>query len=314
MAAHEAAFDHANIPSALPVPVAEGGTGATDAATARANLGIAEDETQNGVLPYPAFSGSPATATVTFASAFPAGTTYSVLLTALSNDVNSPLSAYLVAKDETGFTVALNGSLDNLVELDWMARPAPAVTAVYFTSPADGDSFVLGADVEVSYLLSNADGVRFYLDDVAQGDYSGSFTFTPAAEGTYQLRLEALDANGVELGASDSVSIEVTTSASGVSCALGTSNVWGTGYVLNDITVTNDGSETIDAWAVVLQFAEPTTITNSWNAGLTLSGGGTVLDAVNTTYNGTLAPGASTTFGFQGTHDGSFELPTCSGN
>ena len=94
----------------------------------------------------------------------------------------------------------------------------------------------------------------------------------------------------------------------------GTALGWNTGYVLKNTTVTHDGSETVDAWAVVLQFAEPTTITNSWNVGLTLSGGGTVLDAVNATHNGTLAPGQSTTFGFQGTHDGSFELPTCNGN
>ncbi len=39
-----------------------------------------------------------------------------------------------------------------------------------------------------------------------------------------------------------------------------------------------------------------------------------VLDGVNTADNGTLAPGQSTTFGFQGTHDGTFDLPTCSGN
>ena len=47
---------------------------------------------------------------------------------------------------------------------------------------------------------------------------------------------------------------------------------------------------------------------------MTLSGGGTVLDAVNLSYNGTLGPGQSTSFGFQGTHDGSFQVPTCSGN
>jgi hypothetical protein len=28
-------------------------------------------------------------------------------------------------------------------------------------------------------------------------------------------------------------------------------------------------------------------------------------------WNGNLSPGQSTTFGFQGTHDGSFNLPTC---
>ena len=65
-------------------------------------------------------------------------------------------------------------------------------------------------------------------------------------------------------------------------------------------------------WSVVLVFAEPTTIVNSWNTELTLSADGTVLEARNTVDNGTLAPGQTTTFGFQGTHDGTFDLPTCS--
>ncbi len=313
IAAHEAAFNHNNIPSALPVPVAQGGTGATDAATARANLGISADETKNGVVPFPAFAGSPATATVTFDSAFAAGTSYSVALTALSNDVGQPLSAYLVAKDEAGFTIALDGSLDALTSVDWLARPAPAVTQVYFTSPADGDSFELGSAVDVNFFVSNAAGVRFYLDGVAQGDFTDAFSFTPAAAGSFELRLEAIDANGVELGASATIQIDVAVSTAGVSCTLGETNVWNTGYTLN-FAVTNDGSETIDAWAVVLDFAEPTTISNSWNAELTLSGDGLTLDATNASFNGTLAPGASASFGFQGSHDGSFELPACSGN
>jgi cellulase/cellobiase CelA1 len=99
-----------------------------------------------------------------------------------------------------------------------------------------------------------------------------------------------------------------------VSCVIGSQDVWNNGYVLNSIAVTNLGSQTITSWSVTLQFAEPTTIVNGWNVQTTLTGGGTVLNAVNLSYNGTLAPGQSVTFGFQGTHDGSFVVPTCSGN
>lgn len=96
-----------------------------------------------------------------------------------------------------------------------------------------------------------------------------------------------------------------------MSCVIGTQDVWNNGYVLNEIAVTNQGSTTITSWTATLQFAEPTTIVNAWNIQATLSGGGTVLTGNNLSYNGTLAPGQSTTFGFQGTHDGSFIVPTC---
>jgi len=123
VAAHEATFDHTNIPSALPVPIAEGGTGATDAATARANLGIEENLAKTGIVAAAAFSGNPATATVTFAEPFAAGTTYAVLLTAVTDDAKKVETPNLVAKDETGFTVTLGAKGQNLVELDWLARP-----------------------------------------------------------------------------------------------------------------------------------------------------------------------------------------------
>jgi hypothetical protein len=123
LAAHEAAFNHGNIPSALPVPVSQGGTGATDAATARANLEIAEDPTKAGILPAASFSGNPGTATVAFADPYPAGTSYVVLLTAVTTDAKKISTPNLLAKDETGFTVTLGSEAKNLVEVGWLARP-----------------------------------------------------------------------------------------------------------------------------------------------------------------------------------------------
>lgn len=123
VAAHEATFDHTNIPSSLPVAIGEGGTGATDAATARSNLGIEEDATKAGILAAASFSGKPAAATVTFSDPYPAGTVYVVVLTAVTSDAKKLESVNLVAKDETGFTATLGGNGTNLVEVDWVARP-----------------------------------------------------------------------------------------------------------------------------------------------------------------------------------------------
>jgi|GEM_PF-6140768 len=118
---HEATFDHTNIPSALPVPVAEGGTGATDAATARDNLGIVQSRA--GIIPAASFAGNPATASVTFASPYPAGTQYVVMATAYTSDAKKLTTVNVSAKNETGFTLTLGAKVEDLVEVDWLARP-----------------------------------------------------------------------------------------------------------------------------------------------------------------------------------------------
>ncbi|MEU6742885.1 cellulose binding domain-containing protein, partial [Streptosporangium sandarakinum] len=50
------------------------------------------------------------------------------------------------------------------------------------------------------------------------------------------------------------------------------------------------------------------TITGGWNATYTPTGGR--ITARNVTYNGSLAPGASTEIGFQATHTGDTGKPT----
>ncbi|MEM7356327.1 MAG: cellulose binding domain-containing protein, partial [Acidobacteriota bacterium] len=288
----------------------------TDAATARANLGIVDDPTQVGLLAAAAFGGSPATASVTFETPYAAGTTYAVLLTPINSDPSNLVTANVIALDETGFTVAVSGNTASLTAVSWMVRPALVATAVTITSPANGSAFTPTESFQVDYSLATADGVRAYLGGVVQLEQIGSGPLTltaPAADGLYELRLEAIDASGTELGASDAIQIEVSTLIVGVGCTVVAPNVWNNGYTL-DVTVSNDGSETISAWAVALQFTEPTTFGNFWNAQLTLSADGTRVDAVNVSHNGTLAPGQSATFGLQGTHDGTFELPTCSDN
>lgn len=90
-----------------------------------AQLGIEEDLTKAGIVPGADFSGNPAaTATVAFAEPVPVGTTYAVVLTAVTSDGKQTFTPNVLAKSESGFTATLGtGPSADLVEVGWLARP-----------------------------------------------------------------------------------------------------------------------------------------------------------------------------------------------
>ncbi|MFF0226706.1 glycosyl hydrolase family 18 protein [Streptomyces sp. NPDC004629] len=77
---------------------------------------------------------------------------------------------------------------------------------------------------------------------------------------------------------------------------------WGTGFE-GKWTVKNTGTTTISSWTIDWDFPSGTSVTSSWDADVTSSG--THWTAKNKSYNGTLAPGASVSFGFNGAGSGS---------
>lgn len=74
-------------------------------------------------------------------------------------------------------------------------------------------------------------------------------------------------------------------------------NDWGSGFE-GRYTITNSGSTTITSWRVEFDLPAGTTIGTYWEAQLTRSGQHHTF--TNLTWNGTVAPGASVTFGFIG--------------
>ncbi|MCX4528139.1 MULTISPECIES: glycoside hydrolase family 18 chitinase [unclassified Streptomyces] len=76
---------------------------------------------------------------------------------------------------------------------------------------------------------------------------------------------------------------------------------WGSGFE-GKWTVKNTGTTTISSWTVEWDYPAGTTVTSAWDATVTSSG--THWTGKNVGWNGTLSPGASISFGFNGAGPG----------
>ncbi|WP_326842321.1 glycoside hydrolase family 18 chitinase [Streptomyces sp. NBC_01558] len=77
---------------------------------------------------------------------------------------------------------------------------------------------------------------------------------------------------------------------------------WGTGFG-GQWTVKNTGTAAVSSWTIEWDFPTGTSVTSAWDADVTHSGNHWT--AKNKSYNGTLAAGASLSFGFNGAGSGS---------
>ncbi|MGQ4483151.1 glycosyl hydrolase family 18 protein [Streptomyces sp. SAS_276] len=80
------------------------------------------------------------------------------------------------------------------------------------------------------------------------------------------------------------------------------SSDWGTGFG-GQWTVKNTGTSAISSWTITWDFPTGTSVTSAWDADVTSSGNHWT--AKNKSYNGTIAAGASVSFGFNGAGSGS---------
>jgi endo-1,4-beta-xylanase len=84
-------------------------------------------------------------------------------------------------------------------------------------------------------------------------------------------------------------------------------NAWNGGFVAT-VTV-RAGASGISGWSVGLTLPAGAAITNSWNTAP--SGNSGAVRFGNVSYNGSVAAGQSTEFGFQGTGTPGAPTPTC---
>src|SRR5258708_20656364 len=94
--------------------------------------------------------------------------------------------------------------------------------------------------------------------------------------------------------------------ATGCSASYATQSQWSGGLVAG-VTVTNTGTSALTAWTVTFTFGGDQKVTNAWGASLTQSI--EYVTATNASYDGSVAVGASTSFGFQGTWRTSDAVP-----
>ncbi|WP_049570921.1 extracellular catalytic domain type 1 short-chain-length polyhydroxyalkanoate depolymerase [Nonomuraea sp. SBT364] len=86
-----------------------------------------------------------------------------------------------------------------------------------------------------------------------------------------------------------------------------TMNTWNTGFT-TAVTIANTGSAPVSAWSLAFTLPSGQSVTGAWNTTLSPSSG--QVTARNVSYNGTIAPGASASFGFQATHSGNTAEPS----
>jgi len=110
--------------------------------------------------------------------------------------------------------------------------------------------------------------------------------------------------------ASASASASPTVTATGFACHVvyTKNNEWGGGFTAT-VAVNDTGSASISTWTVKFTFGGDQTITSAWNESSYTQTGETVT-VTNAAYNGAIAPGGDTSFGFQGTWNSSDAAPT----
>jgi hypothetical protein len=137
---------------------------------------------------------------------------------------------------------------------------------------------------------------------------TGLISGTPTTAGTYNVTVTARDGTGASGSAAFTWTIGSSSGGGGGACTASYSivNSWSGGFQAQ-VTVTA-GAAALSNWSVGWTFPGDQKINTMWNASYTQSGAS--VTANNLSYDGTLAPGNSTTFGFTATFNSSNAAPT----
>ncbi|GAB3935799.1 hypothetical protein GCM10029976_046630 [Kribbella albertanoniae] len=187
------------------------------------------------------------------------------------------------------------------------APSAPGGLAVTGTTSSSVSLSWTGSSVATQYQVQRAAGACVAGSAFSQVGSTAASTFTNtglAANTPYCYRVTASNAAGTS-GPSGTVTGTTTGSGGpgdGCSAVSTVQSRWDGGYIVQPVAVTNTGTSAITGWKVTFTLPAGHAIAGSWNA--SLSGTTGTITATNMTYNGKLAAGANTSFGFQVTKPG----------
>ncbi|WP_033218548.1 glycoside hydrolase family 9 protein [Kitasatospora phosalacinea] len=220
-----------------------------------------------------------------------------------------------------------NASLAWLTAFAAERRAAPATPAVQVTPAAV--TVPEGGSAAVAVKLSAAPAQNVTVTVVrTSGDTDlsatvSSLVFTPANWATAQQvplsaaqdadtaagsALFTVGGSGVQSATFTATEADDDSAPPVASCAVAyrVDSSWGNGFTAT-VTVKNTGASTVSGWTLGWSFGGDQRITNAWNAAVSQSGG--TVTARDAGWNGTLAPGASASFGFQATYSGGNATP-----
>jgi len=138
---------------------------------------------------------------------------------------------------------------------------------------------------------------------------TGLISGTPTTAGTSTVTVTARDGTGASGSATFGWTISSSGGGGGAACQVvySTQSQWAGGFVAG-LTITNTGSSAINGWTLGFAFPGDQKITTAWNGTATQSGENVTI--TNAIYNGSIAAGANTSVGFQGTWASSDAVPT----
>nr|WP_157484892.1 glycoside hydrolase family 9 protein [Gilvimarinus polysaccharolyticus] len=237
----------------------------------------------------------------------------------LISDVTSGNSVVLTAPNSVGdFSVSLT-ALDNtgaevgtpdVITLSAVSEPVNTAPVACLT-PAN-ITVNVGQTVNLDASCSadpDGDTLSFNWDLGNGQNATGQTTSASyASAGSYTVTLTASDGSDTD-SATSNVTVEAATGSG--QCEYIISNEWNSGYT-GLIRITNNGSSAINGWNVNWAYSDGSSLVNTWNANVT---GSNPHSASNLSWNGSIAPGQSTEFGFQ-VNKGSANalVPTVSGS